>query len=135
MSEVLTVKHEPMATAYEMLQPLKDMFGQSSEWLRHEATVSVMTARMKEGTLIQEHILRMMTYLNMAETHGARIDEHSQVTMIMETLSKSFFQFKSNYVMNKLSSTLTQLLNELTVYESMMMDKPKSGAEANVAES
>src|SRR5215813_11120784 len=37
--------------------------------------------------------------------------------------------------MNKLSFTLTQLLNELTVYESMMMDKPKSGAEANVAES
>src|SRR5215813_13036254 len=55
--------------------------------------------------------------------------------MIMETLPKSFFQFKSNYVMNKLSFTLTQLLNELTVYESMMMDRPKSGAEANVAES
>src|SRR5215813_10603297 len=55
--------------------------------------------------------------------------------MIMETLPKSFFQFKSNYVMNKLSFTLTQLLNELTVYESMMMDRPKSGAETNVAES
>src|SRR5215813_13567632 len=77
----------------------------------------------------------MMTYLNTVETHGARIDEHSQVTMIMETIPKSFFQFKSNYVMNKLSFTLTQLLNELIVYESMMMDRPKSGTEANVAES
>src|SRR5215813_3141179 len=77
----------------------------------------------------------MMTYLKKAETHGAHIDERSQVTMIMETLLKSFFQFKSNYVMNKLSFNLTHLLNELTIYESMMMDRPKPNSEANVAES
>ena len=76
-----------------------------------------------------------MTYLNTAETHGARIDERSQVTMIMESLPKSFMQFKSNYVMNKWTFTLTQLLNELTHYESMLMDPRKSSAEANVAES
>ena len=52
----------------------------------------------------------------------------------METLSKSFLQFKSNYVMNKLTFSLTELLNELTTYESMM-DKHKFGNEANVAES
>ena len=55
--------------------------------------------------------------------------------MIMETLPKSFLQFKSNYVMNKLSFTLTQLLNELTHYESMLVDPRKSSAQANVAES
>src|SRR5215813_13877696 len=55
--------------------------------------------------------------------------------MIMETLPKSFFQFKSNYVMNKLSFNLTQLLNELTIYESMMIDKPKPSSEANIDES
>lgn len=94
-----------------------------------------MTARMKEGTSVREHVLRMMTYLNTAETHGARIDERSQVTMIMETLPKSFLQFKSNYDMNKLSFTQTQLLNELTSYESMLMDPQKPSVEANVAES
>src|SRR5215813_5416665 len=55
--------------------------------------------------------------------------------MILETLPKSFFQFKSNYIMNKLSFNLTQLLNELTIYESMMMDKPKPSFEANVTKS
>src|SRR5215813_1943196 len=85
MSKVLTAKHEPMATAYQMLQSLQGMFGQPSERLRHEATVSAMTTRMKEGTSVREHVLRMMTYLNIAETYGAHIDEHSQVTMIMET--------------------------------------------------
>src|SRR5215813_8985828 len=91
MSDVLTVKPEPMATAYQMLQSLQGLFGQPSERLRHEATVSAMTARMKEGTSVRDHVLRMMTYLNTAETHGTRIDEHSLVTMIMETLPKSFF--------------------------------------------
>src|SRR5215813_2769436 len=37
--------------------------------------------------------------------------------------------------MNKLSFNLTQLLNELTIYESMMMDRPKPSSEANVVES
>ena len=27
MSEILAIKHEPMATAYEMLESLQDMFG------------------------------------------------------------------------------------------------------------
>ena len=31
MSEVLAAKHEPMATAYEMLESLQGMFGQPSE--------------------------------------------------------------------------------------------------------
>ena len=111
------------------------MFGQPSERQRHEAMVSAMTARMKDGTSVREHLLRMMTYLNTVETHGARIDESSQVTMIMETLPKSFLQYKSNYVMNKLSFTLTQLLNELTHYESMLVDTRKPSGEANIATS
>ena len=73
-----------------MMESLQGMFGQPSERQRHEAMVSAMTARMKVETSVREHLLRMMTYLNTAETHGARIDERSQVTMIMETLPKSF---------------------------------------------
>ena len=122
MSEILAAKHEPMALASQMMESLQGMFGQPSERQCHEAVVSEMAARMKDGTSVREHLLRMMTYINTAEIHGARIDERSQVTMIMENLPKSFLQFKSNYVMNKLSFTLTQLLNELTHYESMLVD-------------
>ena len=74
MSEVLAAKHEPMALASQMMESLQGMFGQPSERQRHEAMVSAMTTRMKEGTSVREHLLRMMTYLNTAETHGAPID-------------------------------------------------------------
>ena len=74
MFEVLAAKHEPMALASQMMESLQGMFGQPSERQRHETIVSAMTARMKDGTSVREHLLRMMTYLNTAETHGARID-------------------------------------------------------------
>ena len=90
MSEVLAAKHEPMATASLMLESLQGMFGQPSERQRHEALISVMTAKMKDETSVREHVLMMMTHFNTAETHRGRIDEHSQVTMIIETLPKSF---------------------------------------------
>ena len=80
-------------------------------------------------------MLRMIAHLNMAETHGARINVKSHVTMIMETLPKSFLQFKRNCSMNKLIFTLTQLLYELTNYESVLNGPHRPNAEANVAES
>ena len=94
-----------------------------------------MTAKMKNGTSVREHVLRMMTHFNTAETHGGRIDERSQVTMIMETLPKSFLHFKSNYIMNKLTFALIQLLNDLTYYESILIDPLEPSGEASVAES
>ena len=53
MSEVLAAKHEPMALASQMMESLQGMFGQPSERQRHEAMVSAMTARMKEGTSVR----------------------------------------------------------------------------------
>ena len=75
-----------------------------------------------------------MTYFNTAEAHGGHIDEPSKVTMIMETLPKSFIHFKSNYSINGLTFTLTRLMNELTHYESILMG-PKPSGEVNVASS
>ena len=64
-----------MAKTYMMMKSLQDMFGQPSERQRHEASVSVMTAKTKEGTSIRKHILRMMTHFNMVKTHACRIYE------------------------------------------------------------
>ena len=53
--------------------------------------------------------------------------------MILESLSPAFLQFKSNYVMNKLSYNMTQLLNELQTFESIVKENGKEGEE-NVVE-
>ena len=89
------------------------MFGQQSDQCRHEATHSYMNTKMKKGVSVREHVLNMINLMHEAEIHGATIDERTQVSIILESLTPAFSQFTTNYVMNKLQYNMTQLLNEL----------------------
>jgi hypothetical protein len=115
MVEVLATKHQNMPTARQIIKSLQGMFTQPSEQMWDEAIRSTMLARMREDSSIREYVLKMMNYFNIAQTHEGAIDERSQVSMILTTLSKSFNQLRSNYKMNKLTFGLTKLLNELIV--------------------
>ena len=68
---------------------------------------------MRPGTLVRVHILEVIALLNDIEIKGTLIDEETQVDMVLETLFDSFDTFKLNYLMNKLSYNLTDLMKEL----------------------
>ncbi|KAK4858810.1 hypothetical protein QYF36_022437 [Acer negundo] len=123
-----------MTTAYEMIESLHAMFGQPSEQKWHEVVRSTMTAHMKEGLSVREHILGMMSHFNTNEINGGTIDKACQVSIILTTLPKSFDQFKSNYGINKLKFSLTQLLNKLTTFDSMFKDNKSKIGETNAVE-
>ncbi|RVW52634.1 Retrovirus-related Pol polyprotein from transposon TNT 1-94 [Vitis vinifera] len=131
MNEVLRTKHEGLETAREIMESLQQMFGRPSEQARHEAVKAVMNSKMKNGSSVREHVLKMIHHFNEAEINGAKIDEKTQVGMILETLSPSFLQFRTNYIMNHKKCNLTELLNELQSYETLIDDK---GGKANIAE-
>ena len=76
---------------------------------------------MKEGTLAREDVLDMMVQFNITEENGEVIDECNQVVFIMESLPKSFLQFRNNVMMNRIQYNLTSLLNELQIYQSLMI--------------
>ncbi|XP_050937700.1 uncharacterized protein LOC127148280, partial [Cucumis melo] len=84
MSDVLAKKHESLATAKEIMNSLKGMFGQPKWSLRHETIKYIYTKRMKEGTSIKEHVLDMMMHFNIFEVNGGAIDEANQVSFILE---------------------------------------------------
>ena len=119
MNDVLRTKHEPMESTFEIRQSLQAMFGQQSDQSRHEATRTYMTTKMKKGVSMREHVLSMINVMHEAEIHGAIIDEHTQVSIILESLTLSFSAFTTNYIMNKLEFNMTQLLNELQTFESL----------------
>ncbi|KAA0051355.1 gag/pol protein [Cucumis melo var. makuwa] len=75
MSYLLTKKHESLATAKEIMDSLREMFGQSSWSLRHEAIKYIYTKQMKEWTSVREHVLDMMMHFNIAEVNGDPINE------------------------------------------------------------
>ncbi|TYK21885.1 gag/pol protein [Cucumis melo var. makuwa] len=75
MSNVLTKKHESLAHAKEIMDSLREMFGQPSLPLRHEAIKHAYTKRMKERTSVKEHVLDIMMHFNIVEVNGSRINE------------------------------------------------------------
>ena len=113
-----------MGIAKEIMESLKGMFGQLSFSLRHDAIKYVYNCHMKEGISVREHVLDMMVHFNVAEVNGVVIDEKSQVSFIMESLPKSFLQFRTNAMMNKIEYNLTALLNELQTYQSLSLPQP-----------
>ena len=92
-----------------------------------------MNTKMKKGVSIKEHVLNMINLMHKAEIHGATIDECTQVSIILQSLTPAFSQFTTNYVMNKLQYNMTQLLNELQTFKAISKTRLKEGEE-NVAE-
>ena len=132
MNDVLKKKHEDMETAYDIWESLQAMFGQQSDQCHHEASHSYMNAKMKKGVSVREHVLNRINLMHEAEIHGATIDERTQVSINLESLTPAFSQFTTNYVMNKLQY-MTYLLNELQTFKAISKTRPKEG-KANVAE-
>ncbi|KAL5560690.1 hypothetical protein UlMin_036901 [Ulmus minor] len=63
---------------------------------RHEAVKAVMNAKMKAGTSVCQHVLKMISHINEVKINGAHIDEAKQVGMILETLSPRKKQSEAN---------------------------------------
>ena len=119
------------------------MFGQKNEQACIEITGKYTTAKMKTGTPVRDHVMMMTNYFTEAELHGAEIDQVTQVGIILNSLSPDFIQFNSNYIMNKLNYSVSQLLNELQTFESIsrlgkqmafinIADRPSSSRGRNV---
>ena len=75
---------------------------------------------MAKGTLVREHCLKMISYLNTLEVLGADIDGEFQEDMILQSLLESFKEFKLNYNINKKIYTLSELMNELVVAKGIL---------------
>ncbi|XP_038894535.1 uncharacterized protein LOC120083073 [Benincasa hispida] len=96
MFDVLAKKHESLATTKEIIDSLREMFGQPSWSFRNEAIKHIYMKQMKEGTSVREHVLDMMMYFNIAEVNGGPIDEANQFIFILQSLPKSFIAFETN---------------------------------------
>ena len=73
----------------------------------------------------------MIFNTNTLEVLGADIDGDSQVDMILQSLPKSFKEFRLNQNMNKKIYSLSELMNELVVAEGIL---GTSSVDANMVE-
>ncbi|KAM3327212.1 hypothetical protein P3S67_002338 [Capsicum chacoense] len=120
MENVLQHQHQSMTTAYEMLESLKEMFGEQNHAAKQTIMKAILTTKMVEGTSVREYVLKIMSLLNELEILGAVIDKESQVEMVLKTLPNSFQLFYLNYNMIKMDLSLAKLLNEMQAAESII---------------
>ena len=85
---------------------------------------------MTDGTSMREHCLRMISNLNTLEVLYVNIDGESKVDIILQSLPKSFKEFRLNYNMNKKIYSLSELINELVAAEGIL---GTSSVDANMA--
>ena len=77
------------------------------------AMKALLSTKMTEGTLVRDHVLKMMSHLNELEILGAEIDGESQVDIVLMSLLESFKNFYLNYSISKGSFSLVELLKVL----------------------
>ncbi|KAH0672466.1 hypothetical protein KY284_023553 [Solanum tuberosum] len=85
MSNVLQHQHQAMLSAFEILENLKQMFGDQGRSAKQTAMRTLMNTKMVEGTPVRDHVMKMIGLLNELEVLGAEIDNDSQAA---ETLVK-----------------------------------------------
>ena len=120
MSNVLQHQHESMATSYDMMLNLKEMFGEKNCAGRQVAMKALLNTKMAKGTPVRDHVLKMIGHLNELEILGVEIDGESQVDIVLMSLPESFKSFRLNYSMNKGSYSLAELLKELQTTEGIL---------------
>ena len=63
-----------MLTAYDILLNVKEMFGVQGRAARQVAMKALLNTKMAEGTLVQDHVLKMISHLNELKVLGAEVD-------------------------------------------------------------
>ena len=102
-----------MATTYDMMMNLKEMFGEQNRACRQVAMRALLNTKMAEGTPVWDHVLKMIAHLNELEILGAKIDSESKVDIMLMSLPESYKNFHLNYSMSKGSYSLAELLKRL----------------------
>ena len=119
-----------MELALDIMFSLNEMFGEQGHSTRQDNIRLLLNTKMAQGTQGREHCLKMISYLNTLEVLGADIDGESQVDMILQSLPKSFKEFRLNYNINKKIYTLFELMNELVATKGILV---KAGVDTNMA--
>ena len=77
LSNVLQQQHMGIATTYEILLSLQEILGDKGRPARQVALRSIMSTQMTEGTLVRDHMIRMIALFNEMRILGAEIDRET----------------------------------------------------------
>jgi gag-polypeptide of LTR copia-type/Zinc knuckle len=92
-----------------------------------------MNSKMKSGTPVKDHMLKLMGYFAEAQENGANLEPKIRSEMVFSSLSKEFTGFKAAYNLGDKELDLTSLMKQLMSYEMMMNGGKQVVGEAHLA--
>ena len=105
-----------------ILLHFRKLFEEQGRTQRYEISKSLFRV---EGTLVQNHVLKMIEWIEKLTGLGMVLEDNLCVDIVLQSLPDSFSQFIMNFNMNKLEVTLPELLNMLREVESTIKkEKP-----------
>ncbi|KAM1310402.1 hypothetical protein ACFX15_006743 [Malus domestica] len=132
MNEELQRQHEGMDSASSIILHLTELYGEGTH-NRHFSTVcELVKTKMVKGAPVYQHVLKRIGFIEQLENLGTPLDGELAQDFILASLSDSFAQFIMNYNMNKMDSTLSELLNMLVTAEKTMKKENVVGTSAVV---
>ncbi|XP_074576281.1 uncharacterized protein LOC141832800 [Curcuma longa] len=81
---------------------------------------------MQEGTSAVQHVLKMYGYIERLGTLGFAMDHELSIDLILHSLSDSHSHFVMNYRMNRIESTIPELINMLKTIEPSVKNEKKA---------
>ncbi|XP_047259517.1 uncharacterized protein LOC124892168 [Capsicum annuum] len=89
-ANLLQHQHQSINTSYDMLESLKEMFGEKNRVAKQTSMKALLITKMVEEIFVGKYVLKMMSLLNKLEILGMVFDKESQVEMVPQTLPDSF---------------------------------------------
>ena len=106
-----------MKTVRAMITHLQELYGKQSRIAHYKVSKRLFNTKMHEGQLVHDHCLTMINDLEELEKLEMTMHKELQVDLILQSLRSSYGWFIVNYHMNKIDSTLSELLNMLVTTE------------------
>ena len=110
-----------------ILLHLKELFEEQSRTERYEISKALFRCRMVEGSSTMQHGLKMNGYIERLASLGFVMDAELSIDLILQSLPDSYASFVLNYQMNKITTTIPELINMLkTAEEAVNKQSSKS---------
>ncbi|XP_052189901.1 uncharacterized protein LOC127799719 [Diospyros lotus] len=120
MSTKLKQQHNNMPDAYSIVTHLQELYGEQSQSARYEISKAIFRAKMSPRGSDGDYVLKMIAWMDKLKELDVPMHQYLQINAILQSLSDSFRSFISNFYMNNIECSLTELMYMLIITQGNM---------------
>lgn len=103
--------------AYEIMLRLRTLYSERARHERYEISRKLFRCRMSEGTLVENHVVKMIGYIERLAQLNLKMDNELSIDLILQSLPESYSHFIMNFTMMNMEKNLPELLSMLREVE------------------